>query len=191
QCRRYAGLPGPEGEVRTGTPGCGPCPDRAGGEDEGDGRAGAADCRPGGQQGAAEMRGLRGRLERLERAGRVQPGKPYIDWDNAWRRVEDILPDDIDWVRSLPCAHHARFLGSPARCRSGVRTVTSSNPFSVCSNTCDQTPLRRTTRSVRIACAPGFFQCIPDSFSRWLYTVLHAASVTPLPIGTPSRRHSA
>jgi hypothetical protein len=51
-----------------------------------------------------------------------------------------------------------------------------------------QTPLKRITRRPTIHWPPSAFQVIPDCFSRWVNTVLHAASVTPLPIGKWSRR---
>ena len=35
-----------------------------------------------------------------------------------------------------------------------------------------------------ITCPPASPHVIPDRFRRWVNTVLHAASVTPLPIGT-------
>jgi hypothetical protein len=42
------------------------------------------------------MRSIRARLERLEQRLRLTPGG--INWDNLWKRREDIVPDGIiDW----------------------------------------------------------------------------------------------
>ena len=42
------------------------------------------------------MSSIRARLERLER--RHPAGTGVIEWDNLWRRREDIIPDGIiDW----------------------------------------------------------------------------------------------
>ena len=42
------------------------------------------------------MSRLRARIERLEQ--RIRPTRDGVDWDNLWRRREDIVPDGIiDW----------------------------------------------------------------------------------------------
>src|SRR5882757_9840001 len=47
------------------------------------------------------------------------------------------------------------------------------------------------TRRFRIVCAPPSDQRMPESLSRWVKTVLQAASVTPLPIGKPWLQYAA
>lgn len=42
------------------------------------------------------MSRFRARIERLEQ--RIRPTRDGVDWDNLWRRREDIVPDGIiDW----------------------------------------------------------------------------------------------
>jgi hypothetical protein len=42
------------------------------------------------------MSRLRARIERLEQ--RIPPTRDGVNWDNLWRRREDIVPDGIiDW----------------------------------------------------------------------------------------------
>src|SRR5262249_22188564 len=73
----------------------------------------------------------------------------------------------------------------------GVRTSVSPDLSNIRSYTTSHTPLKRSTRRVRIVWPPAFFQRMPDTSSRCVKPVLHAASVPPLPSGPPCCRYTA
>jgi hypothetical protein len=60
-----------------------------------------------------------------------------------------------------------------------------------CLKTVGQIRLKTSTRRPITTAPPSFVHFMPERFSRCANTVLHAASVTPLPIGKPAARHVA
>ena len=57
--------------------------------------------------------------------------------------------------------------------------------------TVGQIPLNASTRRPITTAPPSFVHFMPERFSRCANTVLHAASVTPLPMGKPAARYLA
>jgi len=49
--------------------------------------------------------------------------------------------------------------------------------------TSSHTPLNQITRKSRMTCPPDIVQDMPERFSRWVKTILQAASVMPEPMG--------
>ena len=73
----------------------------------------------------------------------------------------------------------------------GVEGSVLLRDSNIVSRVSDQMPLNAITRIARIAAPVLTPHFMPAHLNRWLNTILQAASVTPLPIGTRSRRRSA
>ena len=73
----------------------------------------------------------------------------------------------------------------------GVEGSVLLRDSNIVSRVSDQMPLNAITRIARIDAPVLTPHFMPAHLNRWLNTILQAASVTPLPIGTRSRRRSA